>query len=48
MWRNEFEIGKEVIAVSNLAEGIFEEGLAKGHEEGRKATIIKALKKNVQ
>ena len=35
------DVGKEVIAVSNLAEGIFEEGL----EEGRKATIIRALEK---
>lgn len=36
------DVGKEVIAVSNLAEGIFEKGLA----EGRKATIIKALEKS--
>ena len=51
------DVGKEVIAVSNLAEGILEEGIAKGHavglaeghaeglEEGRKATIIRALEK---
>jgi hypothetical protein len=36
------DVGKDVIAVSNLAEGIFEKGLA----EGRKATIIKALEKS--
>ncbi len=31
--------------MSNLAEGILEKGHAKGLEEGRKATIINAIKK---
>lgn len=40
------DVGKDVIAVSNLAEGILEKGHAEGLEEGRKATIINAIKKD--
>ena len=37
------DVGKEVIAVSNLAEGIFEEGHEKGRNKERKTTIENAL-----